>query len=279
MGRQWRLDRDETSGNQNERWLVTYADMVTLLWIFFIVMYALSSRISAGNWEKLSKSLKSSLTTKKDVFKSSGGGEGDFTQMQQKVKQSIAQFDGKSAVKVDLSDRGMVISLLDTSFFSAGEVNLNPSSYAVLKKIGDQLAPLPNAISIEGHTDNIPYVGKYGNNWTLSATRANNLLMFFVKNCKVAPRRFQLVSYAEYRPLFPNDTPEHRAMNRRVDIVVSEAPPQVARTPKPSPSPTTPSDQLMPPPVPGGSENGNGFGSSGNSSSGGSNGFDNPFGH
>ncbi|HEY9765759.1 MAG TPA: flagellar motor protein MotB, partial [Chroococcales cyanobacterium] len=259
----------------NERWLVTYADMVTLMWIFFIVMYALSARISAENWEKLSKSLKSSLNSKNktDIFSTPqpNADKGQFSEARQKVKQAIAKFDGKSSVRIDLTDRGMVISLADTAFFEKGEVAVKPTAHKVLLQIGQSLLKMPNAISIEGHTDNVPASGKYDSNWVLSAVRAANVIDFLVDQAKIPSRRFQLVSYAEYRPLFPNDTEIHRALNRRVDIVISEAAPQNALTPPP----TTPPDELLPPVnqdnVP------NPF-ASGSSSNPGGGGFDNPFG-
>lgn len=274
----WKLDRgegEETSGN--ERWLVTYADLVTIMWLFFLVMYALSAHISASNWEKLSKSLKTSLNSKNktDIFATPQpeGDKGQFSEARQKVKQAIAKFDGKSSVRVDLADRGMIISLADTAFFENGEVDVKPSARKVLLQIGQSLAKMPNAISIEGHSDNIVSSGKYGNNWMLSAARASNVIDFLTKQAKIPARRFHLVSYAEFRPLFPNDTEIHRALNRRVDIVVSESPPQSALTP----APTTPPEELLPPVNQDSVPNPFGEGSPPGGSQGGG-GFDNPFG-
>lgn len=274
----WRLDRGEGEGHSsNERWLVTYADMVTIMWLFFIVMYALSARISVENWEKLAKSLKTTLNakSKSDIFATPqpNADKGEFAEARKKVNQAIAKFDGKSSVRIDLTNQGMVISLADTAFFEKGEVQVKNSAKKVLLGIGQTLSKMPNAISIQGHTDNVPAGGKYPSNWVLSSVRAANVIEFLVKEAKIPARRFELVSYAEYKPLFPNDTDIHRALNRRVDIVVRESGPTAALTPPP----TTPPDELLPPPNQDAIPNPFGEASPGAAGAGGG-GFDNPFG-
>lgn len=243
-GREWRLQREgeeEPASTDRDRWLVTYADMITLLMVFFVVMYALSARISAENFSKIQQSLKSSLHVKKkpgvDIFANqpSTVKSNLMTEAQMRVKQAIAQFDGKSQVKVDLQARGLVISLYDTAFFEANSPELKPAMQQALLKISQSLATMSNAISVEGHSDNTPAGGKYSSNWQLAAERAVRVVEFMSRQGKIAAKRLSATSYAEYRPLFPNDTPEHRALNRRVDIVVSHEGPKPALTPTPTP--------------------------------------------
>jgi len=269
-GREWRLQREgeeEPASTDRDRWLVTYADLITLLMIFFVVMYALSSRISADNFSKISKSLKSSLHTKKkegkDIFANmpSQVKSDQMQEAQMRVKQAVAQFDGKSQVRVDLQDRGLVISLFDTAFFEANSPDLKPAMQQALLKISTSLATMSNAISVEGHSDNIPPGGRYTSNWQLAADRATRVVEFMNRHGRIAAKRMSATSYAEYRPLFPNDTPEHRALNRRVDLVVSNEAPKAAITPTP-----TPEGELMFAP----------YGSQGNRTPA-PGGFDNPF--
>lgn len=239
--RDWRLEREgEEDHKDTERWLITYADLITLLMIFFVVMYALSARISGSNFQKLQQSLSSSLKkTPKDLFASTPSSNQELTEIKDKVKRAITEFEGKSQVKVDLTSKGLIISLYDTAFFEAGQSMISPAGYPALTKIATTIATMSNAVSIEGHTDNIPPAG--GSNWVLAAERAANIVDFMVRK-GVPAKRFQIVSYAEYKPLFPNDTPEHRALNRRVDIVIQDHAPQAALTPTP-----TPADQLLAP--------------------------------
>ena len=243
-GREWRLQREGEEDNASadrDRWLVTYADLITLMMVFFVVMYALSERISSQNFSKIQQSLKSSLHTKnkpgKDIFANqpSKTKSDMMTEAQMRVKQAVAQFDGKSQVRVDLQARGLVISLYDTAFFEANSPDLKPAMQQALLKIATSLATMSNAVSVEGHSDNIPPGGRYTSNWHLAAERATKVVEYMSRWGKIAPRRLSATSYAEYKPLFPNDTPEHRALNRRVDIVVSNEGPKAAITPTPTP--------------------------------------------
>lgn len=248
--RDWRLQREgeeEIASNDSHRWLVTYADMITLLMVFFVVMYALSSRISNQNFTKLTHSLHESLNTKKqqgiDIFaqEPTQSKTLQMQQAQQRIKQAIAKFTGRSQVRVDLEPRGLVISLYDTAFFKSDSTSINPAMAQALMKIASQIATMSNAISIEGHTDNSPTGSAYTSNWDLAAQRAVRVLEFLVNKGHIKPQRLSATTFAQYRPLFPNDTAEHRALNRRVDIVISDKGPQPAITPTP-----TPLNQLAP---------------------------------
>lgn len=270
MARDWRLEREgeDEKKDASDRWLVTYADMITLLMVFFVVMYALSSRITSPNFEKLARSLHASLKKEngKDIFANSPT-EAKTREMEavnRRIKDSIAKFEGRSAVKVDLQDRGLVISLFDTAFFDPGGADLKPAAEQALLKIGSEIATLSNAVLVEGSSDNRPPGAGSGfsSNWDLSARRAVRVVEFLTEHSHIPAKRFVVEGFAEYRPLVPNDTPEHRALNRRVDIVISEKPPQPAMTPTP-----TPESQLVAPP-----KGNSGFGGF----SGG--GFQNPFG-
>lgn len=246
MAREWRVEREgDDEHRQDERWLVTYADMITVLLIFFIVLYSLSAKISAKNFEKLAKSLNTSISAKKQTPKATDPFTPDIEQNAELaeestvIKRALAPFEGKSQVKVDLAPKGLVISLADTSFFDLGSTDLKPEGKAALLKIATAIATVSNAISVEGHTDSTKATGNGNSNWVIAATRAANVAQFLSESGKIPAKRFQVISYAEFRPLFPNDTPEHRAMNRRVDIVIQESAPKPAMTPRPESVPDT----------------------------------------
>jgi chemotaxis protein MotB len=239
LARDWRINRDgDPEHNDSERWLITYADLITVLLIFFIVMYALSAKISAKNFQQLAKSLNSSLTKKAKESKSIDPFSPDvqqdsLTQSAEEVKRAIAPFKGRSNVRVDLTSQGIVISLADTSFFDIGRTDLKEDSKPTLLAIARSIATDSMEISIEGHTDNTRGAGTNTSNWVLAATRASNVMSYLSTAGKIPAKRFKVVSYAEFRPLFPNDTPEHRALNRRVDIVIQKEAPKPALTPPP----------------------------------------------
>lgn len=243
MAREWRVERDgDDETRDNDRWLVTYADMITVLMIFFIVLYALSAKISLKNFEQLAKSLNHTLTKKKainspqDPFAPTTDQKSPMEEESQDVRKALAPFKGKSQVKVDLTDRGLIISLADTSFFDLGSTELKHEGKAALLKLAAAIATESNAISVEGHTDNTPSGIHTNSNWIIAATRAANVASFLSEHGKVPAKRFQVVSYGEFKPLFPNNSPEHKAMNRRVDIVIQKEAPTAAMTPRPEPS-------------------------------------------
>lgn len=243
MAREWRIERDgDDEEKNNDRWLVTYADMITVLMIFFIVLYALSAKISLKNFEQLAKSLNNTLTKKKiinspqDPFAPTTDNRSTVEDESKEVRKALAPFKGKSQVKVDLTDRGLVISLADTSFFDLGSTDLKQEGKAALLKIAAVVATESNAISVEGHSDNTPSGTQDNSNWLIAATRAANVASFLSEQGKVPAKRFRVVSFGEYKPLFPNNSPEHKAMNRRVDIVIMKEAPTPAMTPRPDPS-------------------------------------------
>lgn len=247
MAREWRIEREgDDEHKDSDRWLVTYSDLITVLLIFFIVLYSLSAKISAKNFDKLAKSLNNSLSKKKvdtkaiDPFALDMEVSSEMKEEAMVVRRALAPFQGKSNVRVDLTNKGMIISLADTSFFDLGSTELSERGKPPLLKIASIIATESNAISVQGHTDNTPAGSPGITNWVIAAQRASSVARYLADAGHVAHKRFEIVSYGEFRPLFPNDTSEHRAMNRRVDIVIQEGPPRPAMTPRPESSDTLP---------------------------------------
>jgi len=135
--------------------------------------------------------------------------------------------NAKDAVKnisrfIDLKEdkRGLVLSFQENIFFEPGKTGIRKENYELLDSIAVAVASCSNDILIMGHTDDIPpQRGGYDSNWELSADRGLVVLDYFIKNKRLAPSRFYVGGYGSYRPLFPNDSPEHRSLNRRVEII------------------------------------------------------------
>lgn len=257
MGREWFHDRDEEGGRSKERWLITYADLITLLLVFFIVMYALSARINMTSFEEVSHSLAAALKRPSpkpgDKFAYS---QDDSKQTRRfkadadAVVKALIKTDPKSKVKIDIDQRGLIVSLIDTSFFDPGSATLKPTAYTLLERMASNFRTLPNEIRVEGHTDSIPiHTARFPSNWDLSAARAVSVVRFLTAHCGIPAGRLYAVGYGANMPVATNATAQGRERNRRVDIIVERAHDEnpalhgiagngVAATPAPHPAAT-----------------------------------------
>lgn len=239
-----------------ERWLVTYADLITLLMIFFVLMYTMS-QIDAKKYAAVANSLSVVLTGEAiTVLEGQGPSiidnlsgerlpEGpssypDNEAQIEEVKELISEFiarqevgsgrlDSTSTSGSKLSEyivvyeqeRGLVISFKDTLLFESGSADLTPQARDIIKQVGASLVDLPNYIRVEGHTDDLPInTTRFPSNWELSVLRSSNVVHVLSEEAGIPPERLSIIGYGEYRPLVPNDNNINRAMNRRVDIVI-----------------------------------------------------------
>ncbi|MBC7319026.1 OmpA family protein [bacterium] len=212
-------------------WMTSYGDMVTQILIFFVMLFTFSS-IDAARFRELAISLQSAfkggtsfLTGGQSItVENLGPTRANLVQLTEAMHQviNIVEASGlKGAVETSINERGLVISIKDSTFFDLGKADLKPKSKQILNSIGKALKGLPNQIRVEGHTDNLPInTPQFPSNWELSTARATTVLRYLVENVGLSPEKMSAVGYGEFRPLFPNDTEEHRARNRRVDIVV-----------------------------------------------------------
>lgn len=235
--------------DRSERWLLTYSDLITLLLIFFIVLYSMS-KVDAKKFEEMSQSL--------SIAFGGGGRSGvldggrsvmpgnkvykEFLEMQntqERIKRMIAAMGLEGKISTSLTVRGLVISVKDTVLFTVGSAELTPGARDIVKCVANILADVPNAIRIEGHTDPVPiHTERFFSNWELSTTRATNVLQFFIQS-GITPERLSAAGYGQYRPAVPNTSDHNRALNRRVDITLlssdyskfepGSAPPSAAR--------------------------------------------------
>ena len=231
----------------HDRWLVSYADFITLLFAFFVVMYATSN----NNQEK-QKSFQDSVRSnlKLQVTGSDGDGSGGAQQGEMggvNAGEAIISLEGFPArggpgetqeyinriveKKLDSGDKekiqelrhdaiGVRIALASSQFFLPGGVRLRRNSLKTLDKIAEILKETDKKIVIEGHTDNTP-VGKgapYETNWELASLRATSIVRYLIKYHQMDPARISAMSYADTRPLKSNDSEEGRSRNRRIEI-------------------------------------------------------------
>lgn len=239
----------------HERWLVSYADFITLMFAFFVVMFA-SSQADRSKVKRVSESvakaledgptsrmrqavaemlgakpdpkvqrppasLKGPLLT--DVPKPSDAalmaGEllPSLAYLQTELNKEIAS--GK--MQISLQPRGLVVSLQQATFFPSGEDTLDPATYSSLEKVAVAMRKLPNPVRLEGHTDALPiHTPRFRSNWELSAARAIAVLDLLTNRFEIPRERVAIAGYADTAPMAANDSETGRARNRRVDIVI-----------------------------------------------------------
>lgn len=138
-------------------------------------------------------------------------------QLEQQLRREIA----KGEVSVEMQERGLVLTLIDSVLFDSGKAKVRPQGKEVLQKVANVLSSVDNKIAIEGHTDNVPIkFSGWKSNWELSSHRALNVLHYFVDEEGLNPAQFSATGYGPYSPVASNDTPEGRQQNRRVEIVI-----------------------------------------------------------
>ncbi len=238
----------------HERWLVSYADFITLLFAFFVVMFA-SSQTDKARAKQVSQAVEKaldngrSLSVPAAVAKVLGGtvddkGQGnammkgpggaqhaekdappdsviELMPSLERLNNELATEIKEGKLEVRLEPRGLVISLRQSAFFSSGTDVMDESNLPAIKKLAELIATLPNSIQIEGHTDSIPiHNDRFKSNWELSCARAIAVLETFCGTYQLNRQRFSVVGRADTVPIASNETPEGRARNRRVDVVI-----------------------------------------------------------
>lgn len=233
--------REEKEAN-HERWLLTYSDLITLLMIFFVIMYA-SSNVSASKYKAVSDSFKIALGGGKtligeeegaDINNSNSAGkssasndnkelseENKLMNLKENVDKYLQSAGIGTSISTFIEERGLIISLKDSIIFDSGKAEIKSDYKKKLVGLGSILNKMDNYIRVEGHTDNVPINNnKFNSNWQLSVIRATNVTELLIEEAHIAPKRLSSVGYGEFRPVADNSTEEGRAQNRRVDIVL-----------------------------------------------------------
>ncbi|MBI5808001.1 MAG: OmpA family protein [Ignavibacteriales bacterium] len=223
-----RLNSEENifaeEGNDKDRYLITYADLITLLLGLFIILYTISN-IDATKYKNVAAAL-GSVFGKENIVKVVNSGsskiaEGPKDKLIDQLSKLISDYNYSKSIQLEESERGITVHILDDILFAPGQASINENSKIVLNRLAAVIKSIPNDIRIEGHTDNTPInTPKYPSNWHLSVDRALNTAYYLIQNEGIDPDKVSIVGYAEYRPIAPNDTPESRTKNRRVDLVI-----------------------------------------------------------
>lgn len=237
--------------DNHERWLVSYADFITLLFAFFVVMYALST-VNEGKYRILSDSMVSAFrnvvvnntgqsvvvgavppiapavthTVDKSAEKTKQKQRDKMRNVAKGILDVLAPLVQQGKVRVLETSRGVTIEINDSILFSPGQAMLQPLSVRAMQAIAEVLVPTDFPIIIEGHTDNVPInTVQFPSNWELSAVRATTVLRLFV-DAGVGADRLTAIGYADTRPVEPNLLADGRARNRRVTIMIDSAIPE-----------------------------------------------------
>ena len=235
----------------NDRWLVSYADFITLLFAFFVVLYA-SSKADQKKQVEASHSIESafrSLGIFADTRRKPEGptaepegidkpvipmnivmGEDvlapakvkdDLEKIHRDLQQKLSNQIAQHTVSIQMGRDGLVISLREAGFFNSGSANPHPETLVTLRQVAASLSKTPYDLRIEGHTDNIPIrTAEFDSNWELSTARATHIARILLGLNAIPADRLSAAGYAEFHPVASNETPEGRAENRRVDLVI-----------------------------------------------------------
>jgi chemotaxis protein MotB len=190
-------------------WLITYSDMVTLLLTFFLLMFSFSV-MSQDRKEELVENLRGLDKNKVQETRT----KAELEETARKIAQQLE----KAAAFVESTETEVTVGLSSAVTFASGDAVLAPEGEVALARAGKILAGLPNVVRVEGHTDDIPMRGgKFESNWHLSSARAQSVVRLLMRE-GLDPRRIQVIGYADVKPRQPNDSPEGRAANRRIEI-------------------------------------------------------------
>lgn len=234
----------------HDRWLVSYADFITLLFAFFVIMYAISSA-DAEKFKRLSESMQQQFGkgNAKPGGKSMGGGAGEgsgeavkgaaegscaidtaqerreLTELGDQMEKSLGMAFGGSdladKIEITFENRGLVVRLSAENFYAPGQASVRPEALPVLDRIVPLLKGTPRLIRIEGHTDNTKTSSAdFASNWELSTARATWIVRHLIQKGGIDPVKLEAAGYAEFRPIDSNATEAGRTRNRRVEILV-----------------------------------------------------------
>jgi chemotaxis protein MotB len=231
--------------HNHDRWLVSYADFITLLFAFFVVMYS-AAQLDKRRAGKLATAIQTAFDQRgslppkpADVGGLSAAGvplnlpigntePNDFRLLRARIEDALAGEIATGDVAVRSKDGNLIISLREIGFFDTGSDEIKASSAGAFSRLAAILQPSPSDIRIEGHTDNVPiHNARFSSNWGLSTARATATVRLLIQQYGFSPDRMAASGYAEYRPIADNSTPEGRALNRRVDIVIPRKSPEL----------------------------------------------------
>ncbi len=233
----------------HDRWLVSYADFVTLLFAFFVVLYA-TAQVDRQRAVRLSDAIRSAFQ-ELGVFQNDGrtpnptperftaatvaattpvppAASADnavrkepFTAIRNELESALADEIKRNDVALHMEADGLVVSLREMGFFDSGSATIKPGAEGAFGRVARILREHSCTVRIEGHTDNVPiHTSQFASNWELSTARASGLVRLLIEQYDLSAERLSAAGYAEFHPVSANDNPKGRQLNRRVDVVI-----------------------------------------------------------
>jgi chemotaxis protein MotB len=204
----------------HDRWLLSYADLMTLLFAFFMTLYAAAEtrREPAAVAADINLPVESNEVAASDADAAPLDPAGDI---RRELERHLSEAIGDGRVEITNDVRGLILSLPESATFASGSAEVSKEALEVLRRVADVLATTTHAVRVEGHTDDQPIrTSLYRSNWELSTARASSVVAFLIESAGIDPARLSAAGYGEHHPRVANDSPAARARNRRVDIVV-----------------------------------------------------------
>jgi len=211
------VEESASSSESDSIWLISLSDLLTLLLVFFVFFLTARTTASHKNTEEQSREVTAPINQSKPQVPSD-------KKLKDEAATMVRELNGANGITVQAARGEIVITLREHITFLPGEAEVLASSEPVLNTISGIIQRNPSfAVEIDGHTDNTPISTRlYPSNWELSIARATAVLRYFINRCGIDPSRFIVKGNADLRPLVPNDTPEQRSDNRRVEIRLKE---------------------------------------------------------
>ncbi|MGR3765381.1 flagellar motor protein MotS [Rossellomorea sp. NS-SX7] len=219
------------------RWMVTFSDLITLILVFFILLFSMS-QIDIVKFRAIADSFQQKqilefypsvipfeTPSSEPEIEMDDGAERDkdLQELLSEIQSYLRENKLSEIVVATRTERGVVLVLQEQALFASGEAAILETSYPFLNKVGELLSQIPNFVKVEGHTDNRPIsTYQFPSNWELSSARASAVIRYLTGAENLDPKRFIAVGYGDTRPIAPNDTAENLQKNRRVEIIISD---------------------------------------------------------
>ncbi len=235
-------NKRRSSGGEevNSTWLQSYGDMITLILCFFVLLFSMST-IDVKKWQVVAESLQEALggtpregtglsTSELPALEELAQNKAEENQelqelmeLKRKIDEYVKEKGLEHMITTEIQEIGLVVRITtDDVVFDLGSAVLKPMAMAFLDHLAPLLKETKYEIWVEGHTDDIPIQPGfiYPSNWELSTARASSVIRYLIERWGYDPGRLSAAGYADTKPRFPNDSPEHRALNRRVEVVI-----------------------------------------------------------
>jgi len=212
---------------------VSYADLVTLMFAFFVTLYA-ASNVDSAKLGPIASSLQDAFAVPEEARARPIGAkpavvspvevvprESNLEELRARLARDLEEDVRLSRAEISRDGRGLVISLPEQATFAEGSADVTEAAQALIQRVAAPLVTMPNALRIEGHTDDTPiHTARFSSNWELSTARAGAVVALLIERVGIEPQRLSAAGYGQFHPRAVNDSAANRARNRRIDLVI-----------------------------------------------------------